>query len=71
MSAQRIIEIPKNAETEPPYCSDPDCEYCQRLRKMQEQVSRPEADWDNNIGNSRSKAAAPASTSSFFGQSRG
>jgi hypothetical protein len=26
-----------------PYCSDPDCEYCKELRKMQEQIRKDNA----------------------------
>lgn len=52
MTAQSIVDIPKKTESEPPYCSDPDCEYCKGLREMQEQIIRREAnarkDGDNS-----------------------
>lgn len=39
MSAQNNIEILSNDRIAPPYCSDPDCDYCKKLREMQEQIS--------------------------------
>jgi hypothetical protein len=39
MSAETGIDPHRKAEVAPPYCSDPDCEYCRQLRReMQNQV---------------------------------
>jgi hypothetical protein len=38
--ASQPISHPETQKGSSPYCSDPNCEYCKKLREMEEQIKQ-------------------------------